>query len=156
MIEVRPARENELDRVNELRMQVYVLHAAGKPDVFKPGFHEEVRNYIHTIWNDPEQTIAVAEKDGTICGFAVLHHINKPENPFMKERDFLDIDELCVDEAFRRQGIASAMIAFIREFAKEKGFHRIELNMWEFNQGALAFYEAAGFQTYRRYMEMFL
>ena len=31
--------------------------------------------------------------------------------------------------------------------AKEKGFHRIELNMWEFNQDALAFYEAAGFQT---------
>ena len=156
MIEVRLAKEKELERVNELRMQVYVLHAAGKPDVFKSGFHEEVRNYIHTIWNDPEQTIAVAEKDGTICGFAVLHHINKPENPFMKERDFLDIDEFCVDEAFRRQGIASAMIAYIREFAKEKGFHRIELNMWEFNQGALAFYEAAGFQTYRRYMEMLL
>jgi ribosomal protein S18 acetylase RimI-like enzyme len=98
----------------------------------------------------------VAVKDGTICGFAVLHHINRPENPFMKERDFLDIDEFCVDEAFRRQGIASEMIAFIREFAKEKGFHRIELNMWEFNQEALAFYEAAGFQTFRRYMEMFI
>jgi len=74
----------------------------------------------------------------------------------MKERDFLDIDEFCVDEAFRRQGIASAMIEFIRRFAKEKGFHRIELNMWEFNEGALAFYEAVGFRTYRRYMEMFL
>ena len=74
----------------------------------------------------------------------------------MKERDFLDIDEFCVDEVFRRQGIASAMIEFIRRFAKEKGFHRIELNMWEFNEGALAFYEAVGFRTYRRYMEMFL
>ena len=156
MIEVRPARENELDRVNELRMQVNALHVAGKPDVFKPGFHEELRNYVHTIWKDPEQSIVVAEKDGIICGFAVLHHIHKPENPFMKERDFLDVDEFCVDEAFRRQGIASEMIAFIREFAKEKGFHRIELNMWEFNQGALAFYEATGFQTYRRYMEMFI
>ena len=156
MVEVRPARENELERVNELRKQVNDLHVAGKPDVFKPGFHEELRDYIHTIRNDPEQSIVVAQSDGTICGFAVLHHIHKPENPFMKERDFLDIDEFCVDEAFRRQGIASAMIAYIREFAKEKGFHRIELNMWEFNQGALAFYEAAGFRTYRRYMEMFL
>ena len=59
MIEVRLAKEKELERVNELRMQVYVLHAAGKSDVFKPGFHEEVRNYIHTIWNDPEQTILI-------------------------------------------------------------------------------------------------
>ena len=156
MVEVRRAREDELERVNELRMQVNALHVAGKPEVFKPGFPEELRNYIYAIHKDPEQFIAVAEKDGTICGFAVLHHINRPENPFMKERDFLDIDEFCVDEAFRRQGIASEMIAFIREFAKEKGYHRIELNMWEFNQEALAFYEAAGFQTFRRYMEMFI
>ena len=48
------------------------------------------------------------------------------------------------------------MIAFIRAFAAEKGFRRIELNMWEFNQDALAFYEAAGFTTFRRYMEMFV
>ena len=156
MAEVRQARENELERVNELRMQVNALHVAGKPEVFKPGFPEKLRNYIYAIHKDPEQFIAVAVKDGTICGFAVLHHINRPENPFMKERDFLDIDEFCVDEAFRRQGVASEMIDFIREFAKEKGFHRIELNMWEFNQDALAFYEAAGFQTFRRYMEMFL
>ena len=156
MTEVRWARENELERVNELRMQVNALHVAGKPEVFKPGFPEELRNYIYAIHKDPEQFIAVAVKDGTICGFVVLHHINRPENPFMKERDFLDIDEFCVDEAFRRQGVASEMIDFIREFAKEKGFHRIELNMWEFNQEALAFYEAAGFQTFRRYMEMFI
>lgn len=156
MTKVRLARENELERVNELRKQVNDIHVAGKPDVFKPGFDEVLQNHIYTIWNDPEQSIAVEEKDGVICGFAVLHHINRPESPFMKERDFLDIDEFCVDEAFRRQGIASEMIAFIREFAKEKGFHRIELNMWEFNQDALAFYEAAGFRTFRRYMEMFI
>ena len=74
----------------------------------------------------------------------------------MKEREFLDIDEFCVDAGCRRQGIATAMIDFIREYAKEKGLHRIELNMWEFNREALAFYEAAGFQTYRRYMEMLI
>ena len=72
----------------------------------------------------------------------------------MLERDYLDIDEFCVDEACRRQGIASAMIAFIRDYAEKEGFDRIELNMWEFNQDALAFYQKAGFQTYRRYMEM--
>ncbi len=153
-VTVRFAREDELDRVNELRRQVNDLHVAGKPEVFRPGFCDELRNYVHAIFRDPEQKIAVAAENGTICGFAVLHHINKPENPFMYERDFLDIDEFCVDEAHRRQGVASAMIRFIRGFAKEQGYHRIELNMWEFNRDALAFYEAAGFTTFRRYMEM--
>ena len=46
------------------------------------------------------------------------------------------------------------MIQFIKDWAKEQGFRRLELNMWEFNRDALAFYEASGFKTYRRYMEM--
>ena len=153
---VRFAKESELDRVNELRKQVNDIHVEGKPDVFKPGFGQELRDFVKVIWNDPEQQIVVAEDDGVICGFAVLHHINKPENPFMKERDFIDIDEFCVDKDHRRKGAASAMVSFIKEFAKEKGFSRIELNMWEFNQNALAFYEAAGFKTFRRYMEMMI
>ena len=153
---IRFAKENELERVNELRKQVNDLHVAGKPDVFKPGFGPELRDFINVIWNDPTDNIVVAEDNGFICGFAVINHITKPESPFMKERDFLDIDEFCVNEEHRRKGVATAMIEFIKNFAKENGFHRIELNMWEFNQGALAFYEAAGFETFRRYMEMFL
>ncbi len=150
----RFAKEEELPRVNELRKQVNDLHVAGRPDIFKPGFSEELKNHLYTIWNDPNQEIVVDEKDGTVCGFAVLNHIVKPENPFMLVRDYLDIDEFCVNEGCRRQGVAREMIDFIRAYAKEKGFSKIELNMWEFNQGALACYEALGFTTYRRYMEM--
>ena len=153
-VTVRFAREDELDRVNELRRQVNDLHVEGKPEVFKPGFSDELRDFIHNIWEDPNKEIVVAESNGTVCGFAVLNHIVRPENPFMFERDFLDIDEFAVDESCRRQGAASAMVRFIREYAQEKGFRRLELNMWEFNRGALAFYEAAGFTTYRRYMEI--
>ncbi|MBP5654357.1 MAG: GNAT family N-acetyltransferase [Clostridiales bacterium] len=153
---IRFAEENELDRINDLRKQVNDVHVEGKPEVFKPGFGEELKDFIKVIWNDPEQSIVVAESEGDICGFAVLHHINKPENPFMYERDFLDIDEFCVDKDHRRQGVASALIEFIKTYAKDQGYKRIELNMWEFNQDALAFYEAAGFETFRRYMEMFI
>ena len=72
---------------------------------------------------------------------------------FMKDSFEYLIDEFGVDEGCRRQGAASEMIRFIRGYAKEKGYTRIELNMWSFNREALAFYEAAGFATYRRYME---
>ena len=152
----RLAREEELPRVNELRRQVNELHVAGKPEVFRPGFPRALQDYVYDIWNDPEKEIVVCEREGEVCGFAVLHHIVKPESPFSFARDFLDIDEFGVDEVYRRQGVATEMVGFIRDYAKEKGFHRIELNMWEFNRDALAFYEAAGFTTYRRYMEMFI
>ena len=153
-LKIRFARKEELEQVNKLRKQVNDLHVAGKPDVFKPGFSDELRDYIFAIWEDPRKDIVVAERSGTICGFAVLNHITRPESPFMFERDFLDIDEFGVDISFRRQGIATVMIRFIRDYAREKGFQKLELNMWEFNRDALAFYEAAGFTTYRRYMEI--
>ena len=50
---VRFAREDELDRVNELRKEVNDLHVAGKPEIFKEGFGDDLRNYIYEIWNDP-------------------------------------------------------------------------------------------------------
>ena len=151
---VRMAEESDLEQVNVLRRQVNDLHVAGKPEIFKPGFCDELRDYIYTIFADPMKAVVVAELDGQVCGFAVLNHIVRPENPFMYVRDYLDIDEFCVDKAVRRRGVATAMIDYIRDYAKEQGFSRLELNMWEFNRDALAFYEAAGFTTYRRYMEM--
>jgi GNAT superfamily N-acetyltransferase len=36
---------------------------------------------------------------------------------------------------------------FIKEYARQKGFKRLELNMWEFNEGALKFYENAGYSN---------
>ena len=153
---VRFAEEKDLPRVNELRRQVNELHVQGKPEVFKPGFCPELRDYVQVVFADENKKIAVAEREGRIVGFAVLNHITRPENPFMFARDFLDIDEFGVDEACRRQGVATELVAFIRDWAKAQGYKRIELNMWEFNQSALAFYEAAGFATFRRYMEMYI
>ena len=154
--QVRFAREEDLPQLNVLRKQVNDVHVAGKPDVFKPGFPDELRDYLYVVWQDPQKKIVVAELNGQVVGFAVLNHIVRPENPFMFERNFLDIDEFGVDESCRRQGVASAMLSFIRDYARKEGFRRLELNMWEFNQGALAFYESAGLRTYRRYMEIYL
>ena len=151
---IRFAEEKDLEAVNRLRRQVHRLHAEGRPEIFKPGFPPELENHVYTVFNDPDQQILLAEEEGTVCGFAVLHEICRPENPFMFERRFLDIDEFCVDEAFRRRGVGSDLIRQAKAVARQRGFDRLELNMWEFNRDALAFYQDCGFVTYRRYMEI--
>lgn len=151
---VRLAKEEELEKVNVLRKQVYDLHAISEPLVFNDHFSDELRKYVYTIWNDPKQDIIVNERDGEIAGFAVLHHINMPQSPFMKERDYLDIEEFCVDESWRRCGVATEMMDYIRDYALEHHIYRIELSVWVFNDPALSFYESIGFRTCRRYMEI--
>ena len=153
-ITVRFAARDELESVNMLRRQVQALHAAGRPELFRPGFPDELRDHVYALFDDPSKRIVVAERGGAVCGYAVLNRVIKPENPYMCVRDHLDIDEFCVDAACRRQGVGSEIMRFIRAYAKEQGVGRIELNMWEFNREALAFYEAAGFSTYRRNMEL--
>ena len=151
---VRFAEYGDLERVNELRRQVNELHVQGRPQTFKPGFPKELRDHVYKVFADPEQRIAVCEAEGEIRGFAVLNHVIRPETDYMFERDFIDIDEFCVDENYRRRGIATELIRFCADHARKLGFDRLELNMWEFNSDALAFYEAVGFTTYRRYMEL--
>ena len=152
--EIRFAKETELEEINKLRKQVNDLHVKGKPEIFKAGFSEELKNYVYDVFYNERKKIVVCDCDGIIAGFAILNHISKPESPFSYATDFLDIDEFCVDVHYRRQGIATQMIQYIQDYAKNEEFDRIELNMWEFNQEALAFYESIGFTTYRRYMEM--
>ena len=44
---VRFARQEDLERVNDLRKEVNELHVNGRPDIFKGGFGEEIKNYIN-------------------------------------------------------------------------------------------------------------
>lgn len=150
---VRFAAIEDLTRVNELRKQVNDVHVNGRPDIFRSGFNQELQDHILVFQNAEDRGIIVAERDGVICGFACISLYLKPESPFTQERKFYAVEEFGVDEPFRRQGIGRELFAFIQEDAKARGFDKIELNMWEFNKSALAFYEALGFKTYRRSME---
>lgn len=153
-IHVRPALRGELERVNELRGMVNALHVNGRPDIFRPGFGAEIRDRVYALFDSGEAQVIVAEMQGTIVGFAIVNVIRRPLSPYNLERSYYHVEEFGVDEACRRRGVASAMAEYWKRDAKEKGLDRIELDVWEFNEDALAFYEAAGFTTYRRYMEM--
>ena len=73
-----------------------------------------------------------------------------------RARKMYHVEEFGVHPDFHRQGAATALVEYMKKDAAERGYPRIELDMWEFNQGALAFYENAGFTTYRRFMELWV
>lgn len=150
---IRLAQQSDLPQVNAIRRQVHEVHAQGRPDIFHPEFGGALESHIDEIFGGEQTEIVVADREGQICGFAVLEIIDKPETPYSLARRFLRVSEFGVDEVCRRQGIGTRLFDFIKQYAAENGFDTIELDMWEFNEVALPFYESVGFRTYRRYME---
>lgn len=150
---IRHATRDDLPRINELRRQVNDLHVQGKPGWFRPGFGEELQQYLYVLFDSDDHDVLVAEQDDNIIGFACVKYVDRPESPYRLRCRFLEIEEIGVDESCRRSGAGRALVEAVRTIAKEKGFSRIDLNMWEFNESALKFYESIGFTTYRRYME---
>lgn len=150
---VRYATREELERVNELRKIVNEVHCNGRPDIFKSGFCKELREFVYTLWEGNNSDVIVVLRDNEICGYACVDYVDRQESPYNLARRFYHINEFGVDEKYRRQGVATELFDFIKKEATSKNFDKVELDMWEFNDGALKFYESVGFITYRRFME---
>ena len=153
-ITIRPARRGELGRVNELRRMVNGLHVSGRPAHFKPGFGPELQARLFEVFDSDRFGVIVAAEGAEILGFAVVQYVHRPEGPYTLPLDYYHVEEFGVDPVHRRRGIATALVAYMKADAKARGFTRLDLDVWAFNDSALAFYEAAGFTTYRRYMEL--
>jgi ribosomal protein S18 acetylase RimI-like enzyme len=56
------------------------------------------------------------------------------------------LDEICVDEVRRNQGIGTAMMIDVRAIAKAFGCTDMQLGVYPQNNEALAFYQKCGFR----------
>ncbi len=151
---VRFATDADIARVNELRRQVNDLHVQCRPDMFKPGFDAQLQAQAVTLLHSDDHAILVAERDGAIYGMACVDYVDRPETAYSRARRYCHVQELAVDAAHRRQGVARELFEFMRADARARGFARMELDVWSFNAGAVEFYEAMGFAAYRQLMEL--
>lgn len=150
---IRMATHADAAQVNELRRQVNDLHALGKPDIFRYGFNRELQEHLFTYMDAADKAVLVAETADGIVGFACLEFVDRPASAYSHARHYLHVGEFGVDEKHRRQGIGRALFAGIRSLGIDRGYGRIELDVWSFNEDALRFYESIGFHSYRSYME---
>ncbi|SMF59306.1 Acetyltransferase (GNAT) family protein [Xaviernesmea oryzae] len=61
-----------------------------------------------------------------------------------RNRPMLYLNDLVIDAACRRQGVASELIAALREKARELGCFRIKWSVSAANAAAIAFYDSIG------------
>ncbi len=150
---VRPAQRKDIPAINIIRKEVNELHSSGRPDIFKPGFCGELQNFALSFIDDENKGLLVYD-DGDIKGFAMFTMVVKPESAYTLPRRFIHIEEFGVSSKYKRMGVGTALIEQIALFGKQRDFTKIELDVWEFNDEAIEFYEKLGYKPFRRFMEL--
>lgn len=157
MFKIRNAEKKDLPKILALLIQVDMVHHNGRPDLFRGPATKYSAEELEKIIIDPQRPVFVCEnEDGEVLGHAFCVIETPREQRVLRSVKTLYIDDICVDEAARRQGVGTALFSHVTAFAKSVDCYHITLSVWACNPEACAFYEKMGMQVQRTYMESIL
>ena len=154
---IRRAEARDLGRVSDLLQQVLEVHAEGRPDIFISGTRKYRDDELLTLFSDDSRPVFVySDEQDLVQGYAfcILEETTGCYN--LWDMKSLYIDDICVDEQHRKQGIAKALYEHVIAYAKAQDCYHVTLNVWELNPGAKAFYEKMGMKPLKTVMEQVL
>jgi RimJ/RimL family protein N-acetyltransferase len=131
---VRPAREQDLDAIVELFVEVA---AEGRWIGTEPPVdRDRRRRRLAETLDQEREVVLVAEAGGRIIGQLGMD---------LAGYGVADLGML-VSEGWRGRGVGSALLRAGIEWARGAGAHKVALQVWPHNAAALALYEKFGFQ----------
>ncbi len=153
-MQIRRAKQTDIDGINFLLRQVLEIHAEGRPDIFIKGRKKYSDAELKDIIADDNTPIYVAaDDDGRILGYAFCIYQITKNNSILRDRKTLYIDDLCVDEACRGRHIGTALFEYVNGVSEANACDSITLNVWSLNETAMKFYEKCGFTPLKTVME---
>nr|WP_253819689.1 GNAT family N-acetyltransferase [Vibrio alginolyticus] len=108
---------------------------------------EEIEQKIdlHKIIKSESSIFLVAESKGQLVGF-VFGELWVRKSWTLKERKIANVEQIVVDSCFRSQGVGVALIEAFEERAISNGGEELWLEVYSFNESALALYRKAGIE----------
>jgi ribosomal protein S18 acetylase RimI-like enzyme len=154
---VRRATKSDIPRILELLIQVDMVHHNGRPDIFKGPATKYNAQELETIIADDSTPVFVCVNDtGTVMGHAFCIHKQVLDDSVLTDIKTLYIDDICVDEDYRKMGVGKALYEHVIEYARQQNFYNVTLNVWSCNPGAMKFYETLGLVPQKIGMEIIL
>lgn len=154
---IRRAKEQDLEGINRLLLQVGMVHHKGRPDLFKGNSRKYTDEELIGIIHDEERPVFVAaDEQGLVMGYAFCVFQQYLNNNILTDIKTLYIDDLCVDENIRGQHIGKSIYDRVVRFARESGCYNVTLNVWSCNEPAMGFYESCGLNPQKVGMELIL
>lgn len=151
---IRFAQEKDIPTLLHLLNEVLNIHADIRPDLFIKNTTKYNDMELTKIIHDTSKPIFVAVNDDDhVLGYGFCMIEDNPQTNNMYAKKTLYIDDICIDEMYRGQHVASTIFKAIKSYAKENHFDNITLNVWEGNDNAKAFYDVMGFKPRKTMME---
>jgi N-acetylglutamate synthase-like GNAT family acetyltransferase len=128
VVTIRPALESERAALERLQR---------RSSMHEPMYRAQLAAHADAIelpsWQIAAGLVRVAERDGTVAGFAVL---------LEPSADACELDGLFVEPGQMRAGVGRELVEDAKRVARDRGAARIDVIA---NPQALAFYTAVGF-----------
>ena len=113
----------------------------------QPSDMAAAEEFIRQRLTKEQSVILVADSASGLLGFTQLY----PLYSSVQMRDFWILNDLFVDAAARRMGVAGALLTAAEDFARDQGACAIMLETGESNTAAQALYEKQGWQRNRQF-----
>lgn len=154
---VRRAAKEDIPGILDLLVQVDMVHHNGRPDLFKgPATKYNAQQLERIISDNTTPVFVCVSESGAIAGHGFCVHKQIVGDSVLTDVRTLYIDDICVDQSFRGQGVGRAIYDHIKDYARANNFYNITLNVWSCNPGALKFYEQLGMVPQKIGMEEIL
>lgn len=155
---IRKADINDIPDIERLLRQICTVHSVGRPDLFKADGQKYNTKQIKEIIEDESRPLFVAfdEDNQSVIGYAMCIVQKVENNTALHDMKTLYLDDLCVDENIRGQGIGKKLYEFLLDYSKKEGFYNLTLNVWESNKSAKKFYEKCGLSVQKTTLEKIL
>ena len=136
--------------------QVGQVHHEIRPDIFRDGALKYDEAALEELLRDEKRPIFIGEEGSEVLGYCFCVVKDYRGSGVQTDRVELYIDDLCVEETLRGQGVAKALYAAVLDYAKTLSCDAVTLNVWCGNDGAMKFYEKAGLKPQKIGMEYLL
>lgn len=148
------ADKSHIPGLIRLLYQVGDVHHRIRPDIFRPGAIKYTEKDLEALLRDETRPIFVAVEGETVLGYCFCVIEDCRGTTVLTDRVEIYIDDLCVEESCRGQGIAKQLYRHVCAWAKDLGCAFVTLNVWCGNDGAMKFYEKMGMRPRKIFMEM--
>ena len=153
---IRRGLSKDIDDLLRLLHEVNSVHHVIRPDLFKGNTTKYDAREISEILRNEDEPIFVCVEGDRVLGYIFCKTEITEESPLRKGIKTLYIDDLCVDEPFRKKHVGGMLYQHALDYARENGFYNVTLHVWGGNEGALQFYRKMGMSDQYVCMEQVL